>query len=405
MGKSYSVRAVRCDHRATDEQVYERLRAAVDPLSRSWEGIVSARTIAIKPNMSKPRDKVERFAGRRRELVDEAVLRALLRILRERTSARIRIVDSMFERPPGQPLFALNYADVLDELGVEFVDGHQLPLPLHEVPGGGLMFRRYRLSAAIGDADAFISLAKLKNHAFQGVTLTLKNLFGLPPMLPHGRTRSYYHHIIRLSHVLPDLGLIAKPCLNVIDGLVGQAGREWGGEGRVADVLIAGDHPIATDACATWLMGHDPRGDWPDQPFLRDRSALKIAAEAGFGTVNLGEIDFESEVEAPIGEFLTAQLDSSETVASWRKTTCEQALYYRDHQRELVDRYAGEFIMLQDREVIWHGMDPSVLRSRRELAGRKKESAIFLKLVDPEETEGEHFEVYERELARMGEAV
>lgn len=405
MGTSYSVRAVRCDHRATDEQVYERLRAAVDPLSRSWERIVSARTIAIKPNMSKPRDKVERFAGRRRELVDEAVLRALLRILRERTSARIRIVDSMFERPPGQPLFALNYADVLDELGVEFVDGHQLPLPLHEVPGGGLMFRRYRLSAAIGDADAFISLAKLKNHAFQGVTLTLKNLFGLPPMLPHGRTRSYYHHIIRLSHVLPDLGLIAKPCLNVIDGLVGQAGREWGGEGRVADVLIAGDHPIATDACATWLMGHDPRGDWPDQPFLRDRSALKIAAEAGFGTVNLSEIDFESEVEAPIGEFLTAQLDSSETVASWRKTTCEQALYYRDHQRELVDRYAGEFIMLQDREVIWHGMDPSVLRSRRELAGRKKESAIFLKLVDPEETEGEHFEVYERELARMGEAV
>ena len=38
------------------------------------------------------------------------------------------------------------------------------------------------------------------------------------------------------------------------------------------------------------------------------------------------------------------------------------------------------------------------LPSRRDLAGKSKESAIWLKLVDPEEVEGEHFEVYEREL-------
>ena len=56
-----------------------------------------------------------------------------------------------------------------------------------------------------------VSIAKMKNHAFMGITLTLKNLFGLPPMIPpEGRTRSYYHHIIRLSYVLPDLGLITQ---------------------------------------------------------------------------------------------------------------------------------------------------------------------------------------------------
>ena len=37
--------------------------------------------------------------------------------------------------------------------------------------------------------------------------------------------------------------------------------------------------------------------------------------------------------------------------------------------------------------------------SRRELAGANKLSAMWLKYVDPEEAEGEHFEVYEEALA------
>ena len=400
LDKQYAVRAVRCDYTASDDEVYERLRAATDPLVRSWEKLERAKTIAIKVNMSKPLADIAWFEGRRRELVDEAVFRAVLRRLRERTRARIYAVDGMFERPPGRPLHALNYLNVLREYDVDFVDAHQPPFTLYESPGGGIMFRRYMLTAAIA-ADAFVSVAKLKNHAFQGVTLSLKNLFGLPPMLPHGRSRTYWHHIIRLSHVLPDLGRIADPCLNVIDGLTGQAGREWGGEGRISNLLVAGDQTIATDACATWLMGHDPTTDWPSQPFLRDRSALRIAAEHSFGTVNLDEIDFASEVERPVGEYLTVGLDSAETVARWRRTTCEQALFYRDNRDAFVAKYAGEFVMLQEGEVIWHGPDASVLRSRRELSGRDKDSAIFLKLVDLEEAEGERFEVYERELARM----
>jgi len=403
MEKPYAVRAVRCDHRASDEEIYEKVCAATDPLRRSWEKIERARQIVVKANMAMPPDNIRRFAGRRQELVDDAVFRAVLRRLRERTSARLVATDTM-SRSPKDPLHSLNYKGILDEFGVEYVDANEPPFAVYDVPGGGSMFARYKLTACIAEADAFVSIAKLKNHLFQGVTLSLKNLFGLPPMAPHGRTRRYYHHIIRLSHVLPDLGRIAQPCLNVVDGLVGQAGREWGGEGRIGDVLLAGDHPIATDACGSWLMGFDPAADWPDQPFLRDRSALRIAAESGFGTVDLQEIHFQTEVTAPIAQFATDQLDTPETIAWWRRTTCEQALLYCDRQREFVGRYAGEFIMLQDGEVIWHGSDPSDLPSRRVLSGERKESAIFLKLVDPEEQEGEHFEVYERELPRIREA-
>ena len=157
---------------------------------------------------------------------------------------------------------------------------------------------------------------------------------------------------------------------------------------------MAGDHPVATDACGMTLMGHDPHSDWPTPPFRRDRNHLLIAAKHGFGTVDLNEIDFVSEVEAPLAEFDSVSTDSDATVANWRRTTCEQGLIYQDEQRKLIDRYRGEFIYMQDGQVVWNGIDPSNLGSRRKLSGDKKDSALWLKYVDPAEGEGERFERY-----------
>jgi len=100
---------------------------------------------------------------------------------------------------------------VLKEYGVAFVDGNRPPLKIFKVPGGGLMFKQYLLSESVVDTDAFVSVQKMKNHAFMGVTLCMKNLFGLPPMEPYGRSRGYYHHIMRLSYVLVDLARLAQP--------------------------------------------------------------------------------------------------------------------------------------------------------------------------------------------------
>jgi hypothetical protein len=238
----------------------------------------------------------------------------------------------------------------------------------------------------------------MKSHVSMGVTLALKNLFGLTPTEPYGRGRQYFHHLVRLPYVVVDLGRIVRPTLSVVDALVGQTGREWNGEGVVADTLIAGDHVIATDACGTCLMGHDPLGDWPNQPYLREANALRIAHARGFGTADLDEIDFQSEVTAPVASFETMATDPFETTLAWRRSTCEQALHYRDHRARYVDRYAGQYILLQDNEVKWQSESGVFRASRRELAGANKQSAMWLKLVDPEEAEGEQYEVYERVL-------
>jgi uncharacterized protein (DUF362 family) len=398
--RDYKVRAAHCHHQASDDEIFETLERMTAPLTRSWEKIEKARKIVLKFNMTKKPEAIEYFAGRRRELVDDAVCRAVLRLLRQRTDAKLVAADTF---PYGNGFVTpedFNYRHILDEYGVEYVDANKPPFTTYEVPGGGSMFDRYVLNSVFEDADEVISVAKMKNHAFMGITLCLKNLFGLPPMIPpQGRTRSYYHHLIRLSYVLPDLGLITQPCLNIVDALTGQWGREWGGEGRICDALLAGDHVVATDVCGMHLMGHDPYSDWPTPPFRRDRNHLKIAAERGFGTLDMNKIDFESEVTGPLAEFDSVSTDSDETVAKWRRTTCEQGLVYREEKSKLVDKYRGQFIYMQDGKVVWHGEDPTNLGSRRQLSGDKKDSALWLKLVDPEETEGERFAAYEECLA------
>ena len=89
MTKEYSVRAVHCNHRDSDEKVYEALLRATEPLERSWQKLEKAGRIVLKFNMG--HRNVARFEGRRRELVDDAVCRAVLRLLRERTSAALAL--------------------------------------------------------------------------------------------------------------------------------------------------------------------------------------------------------------------------------------------------------------------------------------------------------------------------
>jgi uncharacterized protein (DUF362 family) len=399
------VRAVHCDYRASDEEVYQALKRATDPLDKAWEKLRQARRIAIKFNTDWPQDKVVMYEGHRQQLVSDTVGRATLRLLREHTKAELFCIDigveGLYRHTDLEA--CVNMRSVMEDFDVPYIFGHDEPVDWVQVPGGGQMFRQYPMPRALVEADAVVSVQKLKNHAFMGITLCLKNLFGLLPMPPHGRPRSYYHHLVRMPYMLADLARILNPTLNIIDGLVGQAGQEWGsGEHpRVCNTLVAGDHVIATDACGAYLMGHDPQSDWLTSPFHRDRNALLVTAQGGFGTVNLKEIDFKSEVQSPVGEFFAKQYDTEERVVNWRRTTAEQALYYLEHKQALVDQYAGQYILLQMGEVRWSDPEGNIRASRRTLAGDNPDQAMWLKYVDPEEPENEHYEVYERTLEQI----
>ncbi len=387
-----TVRAVKCSHDASDDQVLASLIRATDPLADAWAKLETAKLITIKFNQAWPNARIRTFRGQNQEHVDERVARALLTLLKQRTKARIAICDISVEGGGGG-LGDYALMPVFREFDVDVIDGDQPPYTLVDVPHDQGLFKRYMLPECVAHADAVISVQKIKNHKAMGVTLCMKNLFGLLTRDPWFHGRHYFHHFVRLPHMLADLGAIIQPCLNVLDGLSSQRGGEWNGKPFVTNTLMAGDNVVSTDAMATHLMGHNPLGDYPSPPYIRDKNHLGIAHRAGTGTADRSEIDFESEVDEPIGQFYCERMSSPEQTRSWLRTTCEQALYYRDNMARF-SAYAGRYILLQDQVVRWVGDSARLQISRSVLSGGNPDSAMWLKYVDPDETEGENYAIY-----------
>src|SRR5262249_38863299 len=189
---AYTVRAVHCDPPAADEDVYQALARATAPLEAAWARLGRAKTIAIKFNQDKASQNVVLFKGQRQQLVSDSVVRATLRLLRERTDARLLCADcSFYVMYNGETLAnTTNIAHILREFEVEYLDGTQPPYTTVQTPGGGQMFGRYTMIEGLVAADEVVSVATIKNHLFMGVTGCLKNLFGLMPGEPHGRPRT-----------------------------------------------------------------------------------------------------------------------------------------------------------------------------------------------------------------------
>jgi len=102
--------------------------------------------------------------------------------------------------------------------------------------------------------SAIVSAAKLKTHSATGVTLGMKNMFGLLP----DKFKAKYH-AMGISKVVVDINSVLKPALTVIDGFVGMEGKgPVDGTPVKMDVIIAGKNVVATDAVGCRVMGIDP---------------------------------------------------------------------------------------------------------------------------------------------------
>src|SRR5918997_1115258 len=161
-----------------------------------------------------------------------------------------------------------------------------------EVTHPGAMFRRYMVPRELAEADAFVSLAKMKAHQSMGCTLCIKSLFGWMPPSVYGAPRMYLHdRLIRLPRVLSDIAQWTRPCLNIVDGIVAANHSEWRGQAMTPGVIVAGTNIVATDSVAARVMGFDPCGDYPEHPFFYRRNAIRLAAEAGLGPNRPWEIE------------------------------------------------------------------------------------------------------------------
>ncbi len=391
----------RCDARASDEEVQERLFAAASHLGDLDRLFAGKRKVFVKSNLGIA--DVRYHLGRQVALTDRAVVRAAIALIREHFSGELLIGDATTDGPCARVYQMVGLDTALAPFDVRQIEPNTPPYAEVEVPGTPLMFSRYQFSAELLSCDAFVSLAKMKSHLSAGATLTLKNLFGLPPTPIYGRPRRYFHAPVRLPRVLADEGQIFRPVLNVVDGLVGQDGREWHGDPVEMDVLLVGDNCVATDATAMRLMGMDPAADYGQFPFTWDANPLKLAASVGVGPLAESEIDVRGDSRDGIGkQFHVARPLTPETDAV-RRGTAEQAEIFVERRGDLLDTAAGRIVALANGEVLMTMDSVNELPPRAELAERLRgtpTAGIFVKRVEPAETDPERLDVYAEVLAQ-----
>jgi uncharacterized protein (DUF362 family) len=115
------------------------------------------------------------------------------------------------------------------------------------------VLRRIRVPKIVADS-AIINSAKLKTHRQTGVTLGMKNMFGLLP----DKFKAKYH-AFNISKVVVDINSVLKPSLTVVDGFYGLEGPcPVSGYPVKMNLITAGREVVAVDATACRVMGIDP---------------------------------------------------------------------------------------------------------------------------------------------------
>lgn len=115
--------------------------------------------------------------------------------------------------------------------------------------------RELYLPASLQEADFVVSLPKLKTHHWAGVSLSLKNMFGVVPGSCYGWPKNILHWA-GIDKAILDLNAAIRPDFAIIDGIVGMEGNgPIQGLPKACGVLIAGDDPVAVDATGARVMG------------------------------------------------------------------------------------------------------------------------------------------------------
>lgn len=336
------VAVARCGSYAEDQAAL--LRGMFDQLG-GLGALVKNKTVTVKLNLTG--SPALRLQGRplgSTHYSHPAQIGAFVRLLGEAGARRIRLVESGYGTAGPLDEYMLDSGWNVRAIrnaapDVELINTNGLTGKGHyarrKVPGRGFVFPSYMLHPAYDETDVMVSMAKLKDHATCGVTLAMKNMFGITPASIYGddaglddpnerptkgrvdvchtgkrqpariaegelhpaesREQGY-----RMPRITAEL-VAARPVdISIIDGIETMAGGEgpwirghWRGALRAVKpgIMVVGTNPLSTDTVATALMGYDPRAPKGQGAFRDCDNTLLLAEEMGIGSAALKRIE------------------------------------------------------------------------------------------------------------------
>ena len=107
-------------------------------------------------------------------------------------------------------------------------------------------------------SDFIVSMPKVKTHHWTGVTLSMKNMFGIVPGLRYGWPKNVLHWAGIHESIL-DICATVRPHFVIADGVVGMEGDgPLNGAPKKLNTILLSDDPVTADCLLARLLSIEP---------------------------------------------------------------------------------------------------------------------------------------------------
>src|SRR5579872_6242314 len=205
--------------------------------------IFCGKSVLLKPNLVEPTVTAPHVN------THPALVRAAVEVFRRWDAREVFVAEGQGHcRDTAFVLEQSGLEKVLDEDEIPFVDLNYDDVFSATNRLGFTKLAKLYLPQSLRRADFIVSMPKMKTHHWAGVTLSMKNLFGVMPGVCYGWPKNVLHHA-GISQSILDINAAVCPHLAIVDGIVGMEGDgPIMGTPRAANVVVMGKNLPAVDA-------------------------------------------------------------------------------------------------------------------------------------------------------------
>ena len=234
-----------------EEKVYQAVSKGIELVGGISSLIDKSEKILVKPNLlsgSNPNKAIT---------TNPSVFEAVLRCLKENEYQNITYGDSsagvtnieevvrVAELKDRADKYNVKLGDFSDYQNVNHPDGH--------------VAKKFALCKGVVDADAIISVSKMKTHALENITGAVKNQYGCIFSNKKSLGHAKYPNSNIFAKMLIDLNLYLKPRLFIMDGIIAMEGNgPASGDPVFMKTILVSKDPVALDSVFARLVDLKP---------------------------------------------------------------------------------------------------------------------------------------------------
>ena len=234
------------------DEYSERLEGALMSALRLFDLDIGGKSVLLKPNL------VDFVPGVDID-TDPVLVTAAAECFRRLGARSVAVAEGPgHQRDTQLVLYESGFHDKLAQRHIPFVDLNRDELVKIKLCANYTGLGHLWLPRTVLTHDFVVSMPKVKTHHWSGVTLSMKNMFGVVPGAKYGWPKNILHWSGIQQSIL-DVCATVPIHFVIADGIVAMEGNgPLAGTPQPLHRIVLSDDPVAADATCAMLMGFKP---------------------------------------------------------------------------------------------------------------------------------------------------